>query len=95
MPRAPILSREAYYAKIHGSHSSPHQMDWERLQWNVVQTEQGVMVEPINSIIISFEQSKIINVDSQDNSFNQVRLLDGHGEFQNIFGTGGAHCIDY
>jgi len=95
MPKSPILYREAFYAQIRGV--SPDYLGnppMRELEWNAVETELGTMVESRSCVTFAGDISQIKQIDGQDNSISRFsRVIED--AFQNQYGTGGGHCIDY
>ncbi len=97
MPKAPILSREAYFFYIRGSGSgarsgAEHGALIRQLDWNTVTTALGLMVEPAS---LTFENSKIVQEDATDGALTAIRFTDD-SSFQSDFGTGGQQVpVDF
>lgn len=78
MPKGPVRSREHFYTRLRdGSFLS--------LDWNVVDTTLGAMVEPRQ---LMYGNRKITQVDVTEISFNKVSEIDGN-QFWRLYGTGG------
>lgn len=78
MPKGPVLYREHFYTRLRdGSFLS--------LDWNVVNTTLGGMVEPRQ---LMYGNRKITQVDVTEISFNKVSEIDGN-QFWRLYNTGG------
>ncbi len=95
MPKSPVRSREVFACTIRGSGNagnSDRNALSRFMDWNVVVTELGAMVEPA---VIGQDWGHIIQGDVTDFAFNAIRFTD-EGSFQNDFGTGGQQLpCDY
>lgn len=79
MPKTPILSRERFYDTLgDGSH--------RLLDWCLVNTELGAMIEPRQSFVMGI--NPITNIDAHDMSYNKSSYFD-EGKFFSTFNTGG------
>jgi hypothetical protein len=96
MPKAPILYRESFYADIRGGPrdylGNPAMRE---LEYYVVETEIGTMVEP-RSLSPAFAQdaNKVAQIDITDNSISKFSRT-SEEVFQNQYGTGGASLADF
>lgn len=78
MPRAPILSREGYYKKLSDGTMVP-------LDWNVVGTSLGAMIEQRQVCVTT---SPLAAIDAKDAGFTRMLEMDENVlQFQS--GTGG------
>lgn len=85
MPKTPILNREAFYQKLRDG-------SFVDLQWNLVQTSLGAMVEPRP---LRGEGSKMNNFDPYDASFTR-RTEFNADTFYSLFGTYGQQIpVDF
>lgn len=80
MPRKPIDSRECFYDTVQDG-------TFRDLDWNVVGTELGVMVEPRSISAVPIGTS-IVQVDVIDTTFNRRSPMD-EDAFIRLHGTGG------
>lgn len=95
MPRAPIVYREAFYETVRGgTRDYLGNQPKRELEWYVVETELGTMVEPRTSINAVDAVGKIVNADLTDMSVSKFTEMDA-GAFQNQYGTGGGSLVDY
>lgn len=90
MPKAPILSRTAFYVPIRGAYDpSTSQPPLKRTEWNAVETELGTCVEPVTPIQMDASGvNSVAQVDFIDASISRIQIIDGD-IFQNQYGTGG------
>lgn len=80
MPRAPILNRQGFYTKLRGG-------TYRDLDWNLVNTSLGAMVEPRQ--LVAVLPGKLTDKDRFDgDDFNDRREL-SVDEFYRYHGTGG------
>ena len=92
MPKNPILSRETFFGRVRGTGLDDRNMQLRHLEWNVVQTELGYMVESRSQAFIG---DKVTQVDLTDTTVNAVRI-ESDDTFQNDYGTGGPQMpFDY
>lgn len=97
MPKGPILYREKFFAPVPGSPDLADRghanMNLRELDWNVVQTEVGMCVEPNQSLWASANTS-ITQTDVTDNSINKISIME-ESLFVQQWGTGGAQLADF
>jgi hypothetical protein len=81
MPKTPILSREQFYDVLGDG-------TFRTLDWCLVSTELGAMIESRPSCMMGFGINPMTNVDMIDFSFNKVSYFD-EGKFFDKFNTSG------
>ena len=84
MPRLPIQARRGFYVRPNRNLTTSIPYDW-----NSVDTELGLMVEP-RTLIFPVD-GKIVDQDIADSAFDTVTQLDAGdaGSFYVNYGTGG------
>jgi hypothetical protein len=81
MPKTPILNREQFYDVLGDG-------TFRTLDWCLVSTELGAMIESRPTCMMGFGLGPTTNVDMIDMSFNKVSYMD-EGKFFATFNTGG------
>lgn len=79
MPKAPILSRECFFDRLSDG-------TYRDLDWNLVNTSLGAMVEP--RAIRLIDPGKVAQLDWRDVSFTSRREMD-EDQFFSVMGTAG------
>lgn len=88
MPKAPILNRETFYDRLGDG-------TFRDLDWNLVNTELGAMVEPRTLMSGLAGARGIVHTDLKDISFNKRSELD-EDAFYRLMGTGGRQIpVDF
>lgn len=86
MPKAPILNREAFYSKLRDG-------SFRDLDWNLVNTSLGAMVEPRQ--LRRVDGGKVVHQDVYDNSFNRRTEFD-ENQMATLMGTAGLQLpVDF
>ena len=85
MPKVPILSREAFYDRLRDG-------TYIDLDWNLVNTSLGAMVEPRRLSEVVTAASPIVQADAADVSFDRRTEIDGD-RFFSLMGTGGNQSL--
>ena len=96
MPKGPIMYRETFFCQVRGAPNDYlGQPSLKQLEWFVVETEIGTMVEsrPISDMVAG-ELSQVKQLDMTDAAITRVSRID-EGIFQNQYGTGGSGMVDY
>jgi hypothetical protein len=81
MPKSPILSREVFFDKLSDG-------TLRLLDWSIVNTSLGIMVESRNHMICGSGMNPVTNVDMVDASWNKISQVD-EGMFFDLFNTSG------
>lgn len=85
--KAPILARDRMYGRMRRTG------DLYPLDWNIVNTELGAMMEPRQ--ILGADANKIVNLDIEDNSFNRITEVN-EDEMVNLFNHSGRQIpVDF
>lgn len=86
MPKLPILNREIFFEKLNDG-------SMRLLDWAVVNTPLGAMVEPRQ--LASIGNGKVVQVDVVDTSFTKMSEMD-EDAFYSLTGTGGRQVpVDF
>jgi hypothetical protein len=96
MPKLPITYRESFYVEVRGGPKDYlGNPPLRELEWNSVETEIGMMVEP-RSMIAFFagNTEKVLNIDITENSVSKFSRT-SEELFQNQYGTGGTFLSDF
>ncbi len=93
MPKRPILTRDKFFSRqsyTAGGGANALQL-LKEMDWNVVLTDLGPMVEPNQSLMPDGTGSATAaQVDFTDSAYTAVHVLDNEASFANDFGTGGS-----
>jgi hypothetical protein len=84
MPRAPINTRQGFYETINRNLKLTRP-----IEWNVVETELGQMVEPRS---LGLFDGKIVQQDAVDIAYDSFTPIDG-SSFYSVYGTGGPQSF--
>lgn len=81
--RSPVLSREMFYGKLPDG-------SFYLLDWNLINTELGAMVEPRQ--IVGFDDGQIApEIANTELSFNKISQID-ENTFYDLMGSGGQQA---
>ena len=86
MPKAPILNRELFYTRLRDG-------SYRDLDWQLVNTSLGAMVEPRQ--IVGIDRQKVVQRDVYDSSFTR-RTEFNEDQFFSLMGTAGQQVpVDF
>ena len=90
MPRTPILARRGYFESV-GRNLAVKELRW--LEWNSVDTELGVMVEPRNFTLMV--DGKVVQWDARDMDYNSLTEMSSSDFYQANGTYGPQRMIDF
>ena len=97
MPKTPILTRETFFSPVRsgqcGANPAACQIQ-KHLEWNLVTTELGEMVEPRQSHGNRFPSGPLVQLDVTDAAFTKVSTVEEE-QFYVRYGSGGSQLDDY
>ena len=87
MPKAPVLDRTAFYDTLKDG-------TIRFLDWNLINTKLGQMIEPAPLSIYSFGATRIVQIDERDASITRLLPFNEDQFYRTFFVGGPTYCRD-